>query len=445
MTSPTFSAAGAEALVSNSAHARRLMRAGWWVIVVAIVPIGIWICGAPLATAVIAPAVVKVDLNRRPVQHLEGGIIREVLVRDGQRVKAGEPIVILGDVRVDADRNRLRYRVNVERAGVARLEAEQAMARHIAFPNDLTPAARRDERVSQALGKESALFAARRDTMLSHIALLKIQREKVAEERVTVRAQIAQASDSLALQRRELDTNRNLLKDGFISPTRIVQMEAVVADYAAKLEERRTELTRAEQRQLDIDLKIKSIQNDYTKTASDELKVTAAQVAEIEQELRKSDDAAERQVVIAPADGEIIDLKFNTPGAVVGPREPIADIVPSDARLVIEARVRTEDINSLQQGQAAKIKLTSLKYQNGFLLEGKLFYVSADRLTDRLSGEPYYTALIEADSHSLESADNLKLQAGMPAEVYIQGATQTPLEYLLEPVTTTIRRAGRQL
>ena len=136
-----------------------------------------------------------------------------------------------------------------------------------------------------------------------------------------------------------------MLKDGFISPTRLVQIEATVVDYAAKLEERRSELARAEQRLVDSDLKMKSLQNQYVQAASDQLKATAATSGEIEQELRKSEDAAARQVVVAPASGEVIDLKFTSPGAVVHPGEPIAEIVPSDARLMIEARIRPEDIN----------------------------------------------------------------------------------------------------
>ena len=114
-----------------------------WIVLGAILPLGAWMSFAPLSMAVVAPGFVKVDLNRRPVQHLEGGIVREVLVRDGQTVKAGDPILVLGDVGVDADRNRLAYRLNVERAALVRLEAEQARARELVFPSELEAAAAR--------------------------------------------------------------------------------------------------------------------------------------------------------------------------------------------------------------------------------------------------------------------------------------------------------------
>ena len=431
---------------TSQEHANRLIRRGWWIIFGAIVPIGIWGALAALSMAVVAPAFVKVDLNRRPVQHLEGGIVRTVLVRDGQTVKAGDPILILGDVGVEADRNRLAYRVNAERAALARLDAEQRLAKTLVFPAELLLAARQDDRVKQGLIKETALFEARRNSLASEVTLMRTQRDRVEQEIVALRAQISQAQSSLALQRKDLEANRGLLKGGFISITRVGQIESVVMDYASKIEERRSELARAEQRLVETDLKIKSIQNEYMKTASDQLKATAAQLNEIEQERRKSDDAAVRQVVRAPASGEVMDLKFTSPGAVVRAGEPIAEIVPKDAKLMIEAQIRPEEINNVQRDQRARIKFTAYKYRNTSMVIGKVSYVSADRLIDRGSNLPYYSVMIMADADSVQAAgSDLKLQAGMPAEVYIEGSTLTPLQYLTAPIAATIRKAGRQL
>lgn len=426
-------------------QARGLVRAGWWVVMGAVVPITLWMALAPLAMAVVAPAVVKVDLNRRPVQHLEGGTVREVLVRDGQQVQAGEPVLVLGDVRVDADRNRLDYRVLVERAAIARLEAEHAVMATLRFPDELQRAGKQDPRVAHALVKEAALFRAQRHSLDSGTTLMRAQRERVEHEIAAVQAQIAQAQQSLELQRADLEANRGLIKQGYIAATRIAQLEAVVMDYAAKLEERRTELARAQQRLVEIDLKIQSARNDYVKAASDQLKAATQRLSEIEQEQRKSDDAAKRQVVVAPASGEIIDLKFTSPGAVVGPGEAIADIVPSGSPLMVEAHIRPEDIANVHQGQRARVKFTAFRYRNTMLVDGKVTYVSGDRLVDRQTGVPYYTATIVADPQALASVGDIKLQAGMPAEVYIEGSRQTTLQYLAEPITTTLRRAARQM
>ena len=426
-------------------HGKRLVRFGWWIVLGAIVPLGGWIGFAPLSMAVVAPAIVKVDLNRRPVQHLEGGIVREVFVRDGQHVQAGEPILMLGDVSVDADRNRLEYRVNVERAALARLEAEQTLAKTLVFPQALRLAARHDPRVEEALRKETALFNAQREALTSEVALMQAQRARVEQEIAALQAQIQQAQSALAWQTQELDANRALLARGLIAPTRLAQLEAVVVDYAAKLEERRSELARAGQRLVDSDFRITSMQNRYVQVASDQLKVTAARLGEIEQERRKSVDAAARQVVAAPASGEVIELKFTSPGAVVRPSEPIAEIVPSDARLMIEAYIRPGEINHVHREQRARIRFTAFKYRTTAMVTGTVTYVSADRLVDRASNMPYYSVLIHADADALQTAGDLKLQAGMPAEVYIEGTTVTPLQYLMEPITSVLRRAGREI
>ncbi len=430
---------------SNREQARRLVRIGSWIVAGAVLPLGAWMAFAEQSMAVVAPGFVKVDLNRRPVQHLEGGIVRKVLVRDGQRVKAGQPVLVLGDVGVDADRNRLRYRVEVERAALARHEAEQALAAKLEFPRELLAAAKADRRVAEAIAKETALFNARRDALGSEVALMQTHREHIGQEIVISREQVAKAQDSLALQNRFYEANRGLLKGGFISPTRVEQIQATVADYGAKLEEQRSALSRAVQRLIESDLKIKSVQNEYAKAASDQVKATAARLTEIEQELRKSEDAAARQVVAAPAAGEVIDLKFTSPGAVVRPGEPIAEIVPSDTRLLVEAQIRPEDISNVSLEQRAQVKFTAFKYRASAMVSGKVTYVSGDRLVDRASNFPYYSVTILVDAESLRAASDLKVQAGMPAEVYIEGSKQTPLQYLMEPITSTVRKAGRQM
>lgn len=444
MSASMLASTAGEPLQIHLSEFRRLARQGAAVILCGLLPIGAWLAWAPLSSAVVASAHVKVDLNRRPVQHAEGGIVRDVLVRDGQQVRQGEPLLVLGDVSVDADRNRLDYRVNTERAGIARLQAEQAMARAIVFPDEVVEAAKADQRLAEQIAKERALFDARRDAMVKQVDLLRSQRAKVLQEIDALRAQITQAAESMKFQRNELETNRRLLKDGFISATRVAQLEGSVADYGVKLEERRSELARAEQRIIDTELRISTLESNYRQQASDQLKITAARLSEIEQEQRKSLDASARQVIVAPASGEVIDLKYAAPGAVIAPRETIADIVPADTRLVIEARIRPEDIGRVQAEQPADIRLTSFQYRTTPLVEGKVIYVAADRLIDRATNLPYYTVMVEAVPASLSSAGDLKLSAGMPAEVYIKGEERTPLQYLMEPITQVLHRAARE-
>lgn len=431
-------------LAIHLAEAGRIARWGRIVMLGGLVPVFAWLVMAPLSSAVVAPAFVKVDLNRRTVQHAEGGMVREVKVRDGQQVRRGDPLLILGDVAVAADENRLNYRVWAERLGLARLQAEQTLAEALVSDPELQSAVSGDRRLAELMRKEQALFAAHRDALRSQSALLRTQRGKVGQEIAALKAQITHAELSLQHQRTDLESNRNLLVKGFVAQTRISQLEAGVADYGVKLEEKRTDLARAEQRVVDIELKLSSLESDYRQQASDQLKVTAARLSEIEQEQRKSADAAARQVIAAPVDGEVIGLRFTAPGTVIAPREPIADIVPSDPRLVLEARVRTEDVSRIMRDQPADIRFTAYKYRTTELVQGRVSYVSADRLVEQTTNQIYYSVLIEVDPASLAKSGEIRMQAGMPAEVYIKGEDRTPLQYLVEPITQVLRRAGRE-
>ena len=431
-------------LAEHVREASRLSSRGLAIVLLGLVPIMAWTAIAPLSSAVIASAFVKIDLNRRPIQHQEGGIVREVRVRDGQHVVQGEPLFVLGDVAVDADLHRVNGRLMAERASVARLEAEQALQLSIRFPDDLIEAASADQRLAEQVEKERALFAARRSALTGQTGLLREQRVHVDQEVEALRAQIASSSESLRLQQSELESNRNLRKEGYVSAARVMQLEAIVADYASRIEEHRSELARAQQRVAEINLKINALEGQFRQAASDQLRDAASTVSELEQVQRKSVDASDRQLIVAPVSGEIIGLKYTMPGAVIAPRETIAEVVPLNVRLVVEARIRTEDINRVHLGQAADIRFTAFNRRMTKLVAGNVVYVAADRLVDPVTNQPYYTALIETDAASLKEAGDLKLQAGMPAEVYLKGASRTALQYLLEPLSNSMRRAGKE-
>lgn len=439
-----MSTTAAPHLEQHLVDARRLCRVAAFVILVGLLPMAAWMVLAPLASAVVAAGHVKVDLDRRPVQHAEGGTVLQVLVRDGQPVRQGDPMLVLGDVSVDADRNRLAYRVLAERASLARLEAEQLMAPSVVFPPELLQAADADARLSEQLAKERQLFTTRRGAVLGQVQLLQAQRAHAAEEIAALQSQVEKASASLDFQKVELDTNRKLLGDGFISPTRVAQIEGQVSDYGARIEERRSELARARQRMTDAQLRISALEGDYRQQASEQRRVAAARVSELEQELRKSVDAAARQVIRAPVSGVVLDLKYPAAGAVIAPRETIADVVPSDARLLTDVRIRPEDIERVAPGQQAQIRFTAFKARATPLVQGKVVYLSPDRLLDRASNIAYYTVQVEVDPASLAQAGDLKLQAGMPAEVFLRGERRTPLAYLLEPLSDSMRRAARE-
>ncbi len=160
--------------------------------------------------------------------------------------------------------------------------------------------------------------------------------------------------------------------------------------------------------------------------------------------LRPSKDAAERQRILAPIDGEIVDLKVTSAGAIIGPRDPLLDIVPQDGKLILEGRIRTEDVNFVRPGSDADVRLTAFRSRTTPVVEGKVVYVSADRLVERASNLPYYAVHVDVPLSALKQAGDLKLQAGMPVEIFIKTADRTTVEYLLDPITAFLRRALRE-
>lgn len=425
-------------------EANRVVRAGLAIIVVTFVGFGGWAALAPLAGAVITQGAVKVDSNRRTLQHQEGGIVKQVLVRDGDRVRQGELLLVLEDVRVDAAFDQLRTQIDAERARSARLSAEQVLADKPAFPADLVARAGRERKVAEMLQREEALFKARRQTLREQVQLLQLQKSQAEEEANALKGQIAAESRGLALQREELVANRRLATEGFVGEVRVKTIDRATADYEARLAERQAELAKARQKASELALRVKTFENQFAQSAADELKASTSALFDLEERLRPSQDAAERQRIVAPLDGEVVDLKVTAAGTVVGPRDALLDIVPTDGKLIVEGRIQTGDISHVRVGAEADVRLTAFKARTTPTVSGTVTYVGADRLTDRATNTPYYPIHVDVPAEALRSAGDLKLKPGMPAEIYVKTAERTALQYLFEPFTAFITRALRE-
>jgi HlyD family type I secretion membrane fusion protein len=421
--------------VSEANEIKRIVRTGLLVIAGAAIAFAAWAFYAPLSGAVIAPGYVKVDLNRKVVQHQEGGIVRVIKVRDGDRVSQGQELVVLDDVRIDAQLDLLRTQLEAERAKVARLEAERSFAARPSFPKDLQK--------KEFITREEALFRARREALDSQIAVLKRQITESVEEANALAQQISAEEKALRLQREELAANERLLEQGYVQKTRLLTLQRAVAEYEARHGERRAELSKARQRASELEFRILAMRNTYVQTATDELKESTSKMFDLEDRIRPSRDASERQKIAAPIAGEVVGLRVFTAGSVIGPREVLMEIVPQEKRLIVEARIRPEDINHVRAGSEADIRLTAYQSRTTPLVPGSVTYVSGDRIVEQQTGQPYYVVHIDVPEKALGAA-NLKLQAGMPAEVFIRTDTRTALDYLLAPVTAYLRRAMRE-
>jgi membrane fusion protein, epimerase transport system len=421
----------------------RILRAGLGVIALGILGLGGWALFAPLSGAIIAPGFVKVDLNRKVVQHQEGGIVREVKVRDGDVVRQGQELVVLDDVRVDAALDLLRTQLDAERIRTARLTAEAAYQAAPSFPPDVMKR-RKDPKIAETLQRETALFRARRDAIESQIAVLRTQIGQIEDEARALSDQIAAEKRALDLQKEELRVNEELLRQNYVQKTRVLTLQRAVAEYEARHGEHRAELAKAHQRTSELDLRILSMKNGYRQAATDELKETTARTFDLEERIRPTRDASERQKITAPIAGEVVGLRIFSSGSVIGPREVLLEIVPADKRLIIEARIRPEDINYVRAGSEADIRLTAYRQRTTPLVVGSVNYVSGDRLTDPQTGAPYYVVHVDVPQEALAHAGNLKMQAGMPAEVFIRTDSRTAFDYLFAPVTAYFRRGMRE-
>jgi epimerase transport system membrane fusion protein len=430
--------------VDKAEDATAIIRAGMLIIVLGFVGFGGWMAFAPLAGAVIAEGAVKVDMNRKTLQHQEGGIVKEIRVRDGDQVRQGQVLLVLDDVRVDATLDLLKTQFDSERARSARLAADRILAPKLVFPPDLVARAGRETKVAEVLQREEALFKARRQTLREQAHLLAQQRRETEEESVALRKQVAAEERGLVLQRDELAANRALRDKGFVGDVRVKTVDRATADYEARLGEHMAELAKSRQKASELALRVKTLENQFMQAAADESKDSANKLFDLEERLRPSKDAADRQNIVAPIAGTVVDLKVTSVGSVIGPRDPLLDIVPSDSKLIIEGRIRTEDINYVHVGGAADVRLTAFKARTTPIVDGKVSYVSADRLVDRATNVPYYAVHVDISAQALKEAGDLKLQAGMPVEVFIKTAERTALLYLLDPVTAFIRRSFRE-
>jgi len=428
---------------SETGELTRIARGGVAVVALGLLVLGAWVVQAPLSGAIIAPGFVKVDMNRKVVQHQEGGIIKQVLVRDGEHVRQGQVLVVIDDVRLDATLDLLRTQHDGERAKAARLEAERAFMPVVTFPTELAVRSR-EPKVAELLQRETGLFRARREALDSQIAVLRKQIRHTMDEAQALAGQIAAEERALKSQKEELAVNQALLKQGFVQKTRLMSLERAVADYEARWEEHRAELAKTRQRASELELRVLAQRNSYVQSAADELKEASTRLFDLEERLRPSKDASDRQRIAAPIAGEVVGLRVFSLGAVVGPREVLMEIVPEDKTLVVEARIRPEDINHVRAGSEAEVRLTAYQTRTTPLVAGNVNYVSADRMVDPQSGTPYYVVNVDVSAGALADAGNLRMQAGMPAEVYIRTDSRTTFDYILAPVTSYLRRGMRE-
>lgn len=421
----------------------RIARIGLALVLVAFIGLGIWAATAPIQGAVVTAGLVRVDSQRKTVQHNEGGIVKSILVRDGDTVRQGQPLIVLEDASVSAGHQLLRGNLDAELARQARLQAEATSSPRIRFPKELTDRAR-EETVRQLMDQETALFQTRRDALGEQSGLLESQIADIAREIRALEGQQAADRGAENSAAEELRLYESLREQQFVSTARLLAQQRLVSEYQARQAQNKAALARADQHAKQLRLQIIALRNEYAREAAEGLKESGVRINELRERMLPSEDAVRRQTVSAPVAGKVLGLRAHTPGAGIGPREPLLDIVPENESLLIEAQTGVDSIKQLHVGQAVDIRFTALPYRTTPLVTGQLSYISPDVLIDQKSGVPAYQIHVLPDPASLQAARIARLEPGMAAELYIQTESRTPLEYLLRPITDTVARGFRE-
>lgn len=427
--------------VDESGESTRIVRWAMFVIVVLFGGMVAWGATAPISGAVVASGFAKVDTNRKSVQHFEGGIIREILVREGEMVETGQPLILLEDTDRSAEINILNDTFNAHLAKEARLMAEISQAEAVEFPAVLDEEG--NENARQQMANEVALFNAKRKTLLDQIELIEDEIRHAENAVEKLKGQISAGQRSHDIVRQQLRAAEQLVKTGAIDRNSILELKRKVSEQSEGNWERQADLARAEQDVASLKLRIVNLRNDYSKNAEDELKETRQQLLETRERIRPVADSLQRKTIRAPLGGQVINLQANTVGGVVQPGEVIAEIVPAARDLVFEVRIRPSDADSVYTGQAVKVELSAFSRRSTPMIDGQLTYVSGDALVDQDGGnqELFYLAHVESPPAALEILGDKQLTPGMPVVAFVQTDPRTFFDYVISPLTGALRRS----
>jgi HlyD family secretion protein len=405
---------------------------------------GVWSVTAPLESAAIAAGSVEVETSRKTVQHLEGGIVARILVKDGDSVTAGQPLIQLDDTKARATAQALEGQLREARAREARLLAERDGSDILQFPAALRQAAEKDPALSDILTGQQRIFTSRHQLYQSQLAVWVQRQHQISRQMVGLRYQVTAAERRAEIIKKEMEAIAPLVARGVIAQPRKLSLEREQAEIEGRRGQAQEEMARAEQGVGEANAQILKLRSDREAEIAQSLREAQALVFQLSERFQAAEDVLARTQVRAPEDGVVTDLRIRTPGGVVTEGQPLLDLVPKHDRLIVTAQVRPDDIDVVHPGLPAQVRLMPYKHRRVPPVEGTLTYVSADRMTEKTTERPYYTARIRFDETSLAALPDVEVMAGMPVEVLIKTGKFTVAGYMLRPVTDSFNRAFRE-
>lgn len=420
---------------------RRTTYIGLAMLAVGVSTVGVWAATAPLASAVIAPAQVVVDSNVRRVQHPTGGVVAEILVNDGDRVKAGDVLVRLDETMTRANLALIENQLNQFWTRRARLRAEQDGRDSFVIPKEL--ADRNEPAIADIIDGETSLLLRRREAIAGQQSQLRERGAQIGEEIHGLTAQIDSKREQTRLIQRELEGVRQLFEKNLIPYARLTTLEREAARLTGEEGQLIAETARAKGRIAEIELQTLQVVQDQRREIATDLRETEIKIADLSERRIAALDQLARVVLRAPQDGMVHQKSVHTVGGVITAGEQLMLIIPEKDSLVVEARVDPQMIDRLRLGQSAKLRFPAFDTAITPDLDGRLTRVAADLTKDQQSGISYYVARIALDDGELAKLGGKALVPGMPVEAYIQNGSRTAFAYLRKPLEDQLARAFR--
>ncbi|TIQ39959.1 MAG: HlyD family type I secretion periplasmic adaptor subunit [Mesorhizobium sp.] len=401
-----------------------------------------WSSVALLASAVVANGVVSPEGYRKTIQHLEGGIIGAIHVKEGDKVAAGQVLISLKTTEAQGRYDELQGHYIRLLATEARLVAELAGQRRITFPKELTSID--SEIARKVVVEEQALLDSRMATREGRTQILDRRIAQIEEQSTGARDVMAAEGEQLTLIDQEIASAQELYKKGLERLPRILALQRAQADIRANQASNRAQVAKNDQQIGETKLQLLNLRQQDMESANEDLAKARADLAELRSQLPSRQDVLARTDIVAPIAGTVMNLRVTTESGVISSGQALLDIVPNEPNLVIDSRIKPADIDVVHPDMPARVVLTAYPSRHLPQIHGLLTSVSADRLTDEKTGEPYFLAKVKVDTADLGQLHDVRLSPGMPAEVMILTGEHTLLDYMLAPVQASLTRTFRE-
>jgi len=433
----------AQSRLDSMIGTRWTIAAGYLVVVVFFLILLLWGGTIPLSTAAIAPGIVGVEGHKKQIQHLEGGIVSEIHVRDGDIVEAGEILLTLHDVEIKSRYEELNDRYIQLTAEYARWIAEQDSTSVIQYPDSLLGNPDKS-RIQSAIGRQNEIMLARRAVTTEALSNLEHQMNQVDEEDKAAKVRMQNLARKLRLVNAELGEFRQLEKRGMITRSQLFDLQKDVANLQLEIGDSQSVVNLSTQKKAQIMAQIAELKNSGKQESAENAAQVRAELQTLRQKMTAVKNQLDRTKIPAPISGYVINSVVNTKGGVVLAGDLIMEIMPKNERLLIESKVSPKDRDSVRVGQSAEVRFSAFSRRSTMPVAGVVKLISADSIIDPVTQVAYYSTTIKLTEDPTEALNGASIFPGMQADVLIVTGAQTFLQYLASPVARSFNRAFRE-